>query len=627
MPPSEPVAYISYAWGDDESPAGVEREEIVNDLCRSFADAGIIIGRDKNEVKIGDSIEAFGTRIAKAPVILAVISHRSLRSEWCMLYELFAAYTRRGSNSEEFADNVVALVLDDAIPDLKKRKGLIAHWRTWCSDLEDELRDADPEKEESLESQRVLVNSQRMIKSLPDMLLALRRIAMPRGSASIRRDDFSDIIEYVQGKLAGAEQEIPDPPPLDLDGLRLQLDKLARQYAAISPAQLHECWYGAIQATWPRQDPAILFPRLSSQPLLEWAVLQGSLTDPGQWSRLQMERFELLFEHFVTRLELAVTSAFVEKPASLPPSLAVLITPTGDKSPEGVPAYRCKAVLCIPLNVGGLHYEQVLPHADHLFCFAPHKDRPDWPHPGAVLGQLWQAAQARLVEQGQIHREPFLDLFLPRGLLDQSWSGLELVDDTGESSSMKTTFYRLRSIDRWTVPKFLGHKEHFDRKHRAIKAGSGYWKLFAEGFDSAELHSDLSLSRSSSNSETVAILQLGSMGADQRDRDSFYKSALESSAPLVLWLHHTLEDQPTKARQQQITRLVKFLNLTKPPKGRNHSQRVEGNLLDLPTRKQGLPSSLVVLIDDCLEMDAERPASPRLFSVAEQAPSLGYSSG
>jgi hypothetical protein len=36
-----PTPYISYAWGDDASPEGREREEIVDELCRSFAEAGI----------------------------------------------------------------------------------------------------------------------------------------------------------------------------------------------------------------------------------------------------------------------------------------------------------------------------------------------------------------------------------------------------------------------------------------------------------------------------------------------------------------------------------------------------------------------------------------------------------
>jgi hypothetical protein len=125
-----------------------------------------------------------------------------------MLYELYEAYMRRGADGKEFAEDVVALVLDDALPDLKKQKQLIEHWQAWCSELEGVLRAADPKAEESLESRRVLVKGKKMIKSLPDMLLAIRRIAMPRGSAEIRRDDFQPIREHVKSKLrAGHDVE------------------------------------------------------------------------------------------------------------------------------------------------------------------------------------------------------------------------------------------------------------------------------------------------------------------------------------------------------------------------------------------------------------------------------------
>jgi internalin A len=209
---SKQAPYISYAWGDDGTPEGREREAIVDDLCSSFAEVGIEIGRDKNEIKPGDSIEKFGVRIAKASLILAVISARSLRSEWCMLYELYEAYTRRGSNGNEFTEDVVALVLDDAESDLNKNKSLIDYWSAKCIEYQEMLDIADPSAERSLESRKVLGKYREMIKSLPDMLLAIRRIAMPRGSAAIRSDDFKEIREYVQNKLCGAKDSEPFTP-------------------------------------------------------------------------------------------------------------------------------------------------------------------------------------------------------------------------------------------------------------------------------------------------------------------------------------------------------------------------------------------------------------------------------
>ena len=626
-----PAAYISYAWGD-ETPQGQEREAIVDDLCRSFAEVGIVIGRDKNMLNHGDSIEAFGTRIAKAPVILAVISRKSLRSKWCMIYELYAAFMRRGGDGKDFGNDVVALVLDDALDDLDEFKmmPLMDHWNSWCLQFEKVLKAAERHgRSKSPDSSRVLEACKDMIASLPDMLLAIKRIAMPRGSAAIRRDDFREIISYVQTRLSGAAQEIPDPPELDLTDLRTQLQQLAQQHAALSPDQVHACWHGAIQETWPLQTPASLFPQLASLFPLQWADLLASLEDLGQWRHLQAERIALLFEHLSARLESVVMDALAEAPSPIPPSLAVLIKPTAERTPGGHAAYRCNAVLCIPLAEGGSLYDQIEPAADHVFCFNPHKDRPNWRLPGVVLGRLWMAAKALLTVQGRIDREPLLDLFLPRVLLDEDWSRLELEVGSEELVSMATIFYRLRSIDRWTKPDFVLHKQHFDRKHRALADDSGHWKLFDEDFPYENLHTHLPLSRSPSlgQPETVAILQLGSLGVDLRDREKFYRSALESAAPVVLWLHPSVEGQPAKERNQQVTQLFKTLKLQKPTKTKNHSQQVRSDPFELPTHKQGLPSSLVVLIEACLEMDPERPATPRLISVAEQAPSLGYSTG
>jgi hypothetical protein len=625
--------YISYSWGDDSSPEAREREEIVVDLCHSFAKRGIVIHRDKDEVKSGDSIEEFGERIAKAPVVLAVISYRSLRSEWCMLYELYEAWVRRSSKAKEFSTDVIALVLEDALPDLKRSKALTEHWNHWCSELEEDLKAADPGEEGSLETRKLLLKCKSMIKCLPDMLLAIKRIAMPRGSAAIRRDDFSAIIAYVQGKLGGAAQDIPEPPELDLAAMQTTLQKLAHQHAGLSSPQLHACWHAAIQATWPRRTAISLFPKLASTAPLQWTDLQNSLADPGQWRHLQTEKIELLFERFAAMLEAPPSVALAEMPSPIPPSLAVLIKPTADKTPAGQAAYRCSAVLCIPLAEGGWHYEQVDATADHVFCFNPPAHRPDWQQPGAVLGRLWMAAKARLTDQGRIDREPLLDLFLPRALFDEDWSSLELEDDCGDLGVMATIFYRLRSIDRWTRPELVLYKEHFERKYTVLTGGAGHWKLLAENhpsvdlhIPSVELHKQLSLSRTPSpgQPETVAILHLGSLGVDLRAREKFYRSALESAAPVVVWLHPSLEGQPAGDRNQHVTQLFKSLNLRKPTKTKNHNQEVRRNPFELPTQKQDLPSGLVVLIEDCLEMDRDRPATPRLITVAEQAPSLGY---
>jgi len=42
-----PGWYVSYAWGDDRTPEGCARDEIVEKLCSAGNEKGIVIQRDK----------------------------------------------------------------------------------------------------------------------------------------------------------------------------------------------------------------------------------------------------------------------------------------------------------------------------------------------------------------------------------------------------------------------------------------------------------------------------------------------------------------------------------------------------------------------------------------------------
>jgi hypothetical protein len=624
----EPVAYISYAWGEDDTPEGREREAIVDDLCRSFDEVGIVIGRDMNDAKPGDSIEDYGKRIAKAPVILAVISHKSLRSDYCMVYELYEAYVRCGKNYGEFRERVAALVLEDAETDLKTQMPLIEFWEKRAEELNAVQMAADSEREESLESFRVVNKCKAMIKALPNIFKAINDIAMPRGSAAIRQKNFAVIRKCVQEKLekhSSAVHDIPSPPELDLASLQIKVLQLHHQHSALSSRQVHGAWHDALQAIWPMRSAASLFPQLPSRFPLEWTDLLSSLEDPRQWQHLDKAKVEFLFENFAARLEQGRSPASAGSTDPLRPSLAVLVKSTGGTSSEGHAVYSCSAVLRIPEEGGGWHYEQVDEAADHEFCFHRPGPSSDRHHPGTVLGGLWRAATARLCELGR--NEPFLDLFLPRGLLDEDWSTVELEDGEDEVS-LNTKCFRLRSIERWTNPTLLVHKQHFDRKHTLLAGRQGHWALFPGDAASSDLHQQLSNSRNPSTSdeaETVAILQCGSLSSDLREREKFYRSAIESSAPVVLWWHPSNFGQPDN--DKKVNALCKSLNLVKPTKTKHHRQKVERNPLDLPAQTGSLPIGLVALIEDSLDMDPERPGATRLFSVMEQARTVGYRTG
>jgi hypothetical protein len=101
LPP--PLVYVSYAWRS-RAPAGQDaalspsddREAIVDELCQVLdQEERLVVGRDKKLLKTGDSILDFAREIASGGLILAVISHKSLRSDWCMVHELLQAFRRR----------------------------------------------------------------------------------------------------------------------------------------------------------------------------------------------------------------------------------------------------------------------------------------------------------------------------------------------------------------------------------------------------------------------------------------------------------------------------------------------------------------------------------------------------
>ncbi len=623
-----PAAYVSYSWGDDSSPEARERESIVDDLCRSFAEVGIVIGRDKNEVKRGDSIEAFGRRIASAPLILAMISRKSLRSEWCMLYELFAAYGRHGGDGKEFSSVVVALVLDDANADMRDRRDLIQYWKSECKRLEEELEEADPGIEKSLDSREVLIRCREMIKSLPDMLLALNKIAMPRGSAAIRRDNFRNIRDYVVDSLRsrGLIGELPDPDSgIDPSSVVARLNHLAHAFPTLAGSSVEGCFRMAIQATWPTQTLESRFPNLAGSSRIDWDDLRSHFGESSSLRHLDGEKLTMLLGLFEIQLK-----QLTDVKASVPdeerrPILAVLVERHGEVQQDGqIVPYVCKGVLQIPGEDDGFSYELVDPARDHIFCFGSGRSNPGWEDPGIVIGRLWRAALTKLMEIGMAGVEPLLDLYLPRRLFDEDWSSVEVPDGQGDVDSLSTKFYRLRSIDRWKMEDF--YKQYFQDKHASLKQGRGRWMLIEAAADPSSIHRDLPLTRN--DSETVAILRLGSIGSDMPQRIKWYKAALASSAPVVIWWHHAAVAQAKMSPQKQLTQVLKHLQLVKPSRGQNCHQPVKVDLLALAEHKADLPGSIVILLEDRLEMDPQRLSQPRLFTIVEEKiPSLGYSTG
>ena len=197
-----PEIYVSYAWGEDSTESGRKREEIVNRLCATVEGSGRVIGRDKDRLRGGDSIERFAQEISKAKRIVAVISESSLHSEFCMAHELFRAFRRCDYQRAEFQGKVIALVMDDAKPLLKDNLAVVALAKAWQEKLERlraELQSVDPTRKSA--DLWVFVDlMEDMCPRLPDMLGALNDIVMKRGFDEIVEDDFQEVIRLLPPK-------------------------------------------------------------------------------------------------------------------------------------------------------------------------------------------------------------------------------------------------------------------------------------------------------------------------------------------------------------------------------------------------------------------------------------------
>ena len=197
-----PEIYVSYAWGEDSTEPGRQREEIVDRLCEAVRGSGRAIRRDKERMRGGDSIERFAHEISKAQRIIAIISEKSLHSEFCMAHELFRAFRRCDYQRSEFQEKVIALVMEDAKPLLKDNLSVVALAKAWQERLEKlrtDLQAVDPNRKSS--DLWVFVDMmEEMCPRMPAMLGALNDIVMKRGFEEIMKDSFQEVISLLPPK-------------------------------------------------------------------------------------------------------------------------------------------------------------------------------------------------------------------------------------------------------------------------------------------------------------------------------------------------------------------------------------------------------------------------------------------
>jgi internalin A len=126
--PGKAEVYFSYAWGND----GELHQETCNQLLNELRQHADLIDPhiDKQDLGLGDSIENFELKLARAPYIVVILSQKYLHSPQCMK-ELRLIYEQVQKERERFVEKIIPVVLPDAhIDSLKDRLLVVQRWST-----------------------------------------------------------------------------------------------------------------------------------------------------------------------------------------------------------------------------------------------------------------------------------------------------------------------------------------------------------------------------------------------------------------------------------------------------------------------------------------------------------------
>jgi internalin A len=187
-----PEWYVSYAWGDDRTPEGRAREEIVDRLCDAAEAAGHRILRDKDVLRLGDSISAFMRKIGAGDRVFVILSDKYLRSPFCM-FELSEVWRTSKQQGQGFLDRVRIYALPDA--NVSKPVDWV-NWAVHWKREHDELDGIARQHGAALLGEhgyRRLRQMQTFSTQVADILGTVADIVQPRTFEELKRYGFADL--------------------------------------------------------------------------------------------------------------------------------------------------------------------------------------------------------------------------------------------------------------------------------------------------------------------------------------------------------------------------------------------------------------------------------------------------
>ncbi|WP_165772028.1 COR domain-containing protein [Niveispirillum lacus] len=175
--------FVSYAWDNQVF--------FVDCLCDAAQANGINILRDKNEIKLGDSIHGFMNKLKDGERVFVVLSDKYLRSANCM-YELAEIWDRSQKDPDQFLPRICLWTMPDAkIWTATDRATYAVHWREQFNKLnavvqehgEDILGPSD---------RTALRNMRRFSTDVGEILATFADRIQPRTWADILKKGFAD---------------------------------------------------------------------------------------------------------------------------------------------------------------------------------------------------------------------------------------------------------------------------------------------------------------------------------------------------------------------------------------------------------------------------------------------------
>jgi len=154
--------FVSYAWTDASN-------AIVDSIQKTLEERGVVLVRDRSEMRYKDSIQAFMKRIGRGKCIIVILSKAYLESKSCM-FELTQIAARKN-----IRDRVFPIVLEDAnVYDAVGRLDYIRYWEKKKEELDSKAKTVGGENVSGIQEEinlfaRIRATIDRIVSILADM--------------------------------------------------------------------------------------------------------------------------------------------------------------------------------------------------------------------------------------------------------------------------------------------------------------------------------------------------------------------------------------------------------------------------------------------------------------------------